>query len=99
MHPKFSEGTPVRTIPLLKGPLTDLAFDLAQESAGLWRSLPSSLLASLANLVRAMNRHYSPVRVDMIPAYRSGSARNTWPEEPGSMGWATRRHAPRSAGS
>ena len=28
--------------------LTDLAFDLAQKSAGFRRSLPSSLLASLA---------------------------------------------------
>ena len=39
--------------------LTDLAFDLAQKSAGLCRSLPSSLVASLADLVRAMNCYYS----------------------------------------
>ena len=42
-----------------RGPLTDLAFDLTQRSAGLRRSLPSALLASLANLVRAMNCYYS----------------------------------------
>ncbi len=39
--------------------LTDLAFDLAQKSAGFRRSLPPSLLASLATLVRAMNCYYS----------------------------------------
>ena len=39
--------------------LTDLALELAQKAAGLRRSLPSSLLASLAGLVRAMNCYYS----------------------------------------
>ncbi len=39
--------------------LTDLAFDLAQKSAGFHRSLPESLLASLAELVRSMNCYYS----------------------------------------
>ena len=39
--------------------LTDLALDLAAKSAGLRRSLPETLLASLADLVRAMNCHYS----------------------------------------
>jgi len=39
--------------------LTDLALELAQKSAGLRRSLPESLLASLANLVRSMNCYYS----------------------------------------
>jgi Fic family protein len=39
--------------------LTDLALDLAQKSAGFRRSLPSSLLTSLADLVRAMNCYYS----------------------------------------
>src|SRR6266850_7730407 len=42
-----------------RGPLTDLAFDLAQKSAGLHRSLPASLVTSLADLVRAMNCYYS----------------------------------------
>src|SRR5271169_5276532 len=39
--------------------LTDLALELAQKSAGFRRSLPQSLLASLADLVRAMNCYYS----------------------------------------
>ncbi len=39
--------------------LTDLALDLAQKSSGFRRSLPASLLASLADLVRAMNCYYS----------------------------------------
>jgi Fic family protein len=39
--------------------LTDLAFELAQKSAGFRRSLPGHLLASLADLVRAMNCYYS----------------------------------------
>ncbi len=39
--------------------LTDLALELAQKAAGLRCSLPSSLLASLADLVRAMNCYYS----------------------------------------
>jgi len=39
--------------------LTDLAVELAQRSAGFRRSLPESLLRSLADLVRAMNCYYS----------------------------------------
>ena len=39
--------------------LTDLVLDLVQKSAGFRRSLPDSLLASLADLVRAMNCYYS----------------------------------------
>jgi Fic family protein len=39
--------------------LTDLALELAQRSAGFRRSLPESLLSSLAMLVRAMNCYYS----------------------------------------
>ncbi len=39
--------------------LTDLALELAQKSSGFRRSLPASLLASLADLVRAMNCFYS----------------------------------------
>src|SRR5580698_1139818 len=42
-----------------RGELTDLALTLAQQSAGFRRSLPPSLLTSLANLVRAMNCYYS----------------------------------------
>jgi len=39
--------------------LTDLALDLARKSAGFQRSLPPSLLTSLADLVRSMNCYYS----------------------------------------
>jgi len=39
--------------------ITDLAFELIQKSAGFRRSLPSFLLTSLADLVRAMNCYYS----------------------------------------
>src|ERR1700735_2040008 len=39
--------------------ITDLALELAQKSTGFRRSLPESLLASLADLVRAMNCYYS----------------------------------------
>src|SRR5438067_7279317 len=42
-----------------RGPLTDLALDLAQKAAGFRRSLPAALLASLAGLVRATNCYYS----------------------------------------
>jgi Fic family protein len=50
--------------PLLPGPrhrdkLTDLALDLTQKSAGFRASLPASILASLADLVRSMNCYYS----------------------------------------
>ncbi|MCC6587077.1 MAG: Fic family protein [Bryobacterales bacterium] len=39
--------------------LSDLAFDLAHKSAGLRRSLKPPIVASLAELVRAMNCYYS----------------------------------------
>src|SRR5271165_4975812 len=39
--------------------ITDLAFDLKGKSAGFRRSLPESLLISLADLVRSMNCYYS----------------------------------------
>jgi Fic family protein len=42
-----------------RGALTDLAIELAQKTAGFRRSLPESLLTSLADLVRAMNCYYS----------------------------------------
>src|SRR5581483_4958964 len=42
-----------------RGALTDLALELAQRSEGFRRSLPASLLSSLARLVRAMNCYYS----------------------------------------
>src|ERR1039458_8660953 len=42
-----------------RGGLTDLVLDLVQKSAVFRRSLPDSLLASLADLVRSMNCYYS----------------------------------------
>src|SRR5882724_7771830 len=42
-----------------RGPPTDLAVDLAAKSAGFRRSLPTGVLAALADLVRAMNCYYS----------------------------------------
>jgi len=42
-----------------RGALTDLALELASKAAGFRRSLPESLLTSLAGLVRAMNCYYS----------------------------------------
>src|SRR3984957_12289588 len=42
-----------------RGALNDLALELAQKSAGFRRSLPESLLTSLADLVRSMNCYYS----------------------------------------
>jgi Fic family protein len=48
-----AEGAPNRRA------LTDLALELAQRSAGFRRSLPDSMAAALANLVRAMNCYYS----------------------------------------
>ncbi|MFM7346820.1 MAG: Fic family protein [Tagaea sp.] len=42
-----------------RGRMMDLALDLAAKSAGFRRSLPESALASLADLVRAMNCYYS----------------------------------------
>jgi Fic family protein len=42
-----------------RGSLTDLAVELAQKAAGFRRSLPASLLKSLAELVRSMNCYYS----------------------------------------
>lgn len=39
--------------------ITDLALDLSQKSAGLRRSMPASLLASLAGLMRSVNCYYS----------------------------------------
>jgi len=42
-----------------RGGLTDLVLELVQKSSGFRRSLPESLLASLADIVRAMNCYYS----------------------------------------
>lgn len=42
-----------------RGALTELALELTQKAAGFRRSLPESLVTSLADLVRAMNCYYS----------------------------------------
>ena len=42
-----------------RGPLTDLAVELAARAAGLRRSLPQGVSAAVADLVRAMNCYYS----------------------------------------
>lgn len=42
-----------------RGKLADLALELAQKSASLKRSIPESMLPSLASLVRSMNCYYS----------------------------------------
>jgi Fic family protein len=42
-----------------RGELADMALELAQKSAGLRRSLPPSVVSSLATLVRSMNCYYS----------------------------------------
>jgi Fic family protein len=64
--PKDRGESPAEMEPLLvgetsrfRGSLTDLAVELAQGAAGFRRSLPESLLKSLAELVRAMNCYYS----------------------------------------
>src|SRR5213593_463743 len=42
-----------------RGIVTELTLELVQKSAGFRRSLPDTLLSSLADLVRAMNCYYS----------------------------------------
>lgn len=63
--PDRGEGTELME-PLLvgegsrhRGPLTDLAIDLAARAAGFRRSLPDGVRTALADLVRAMNCYYS----------------------------------------
>jgi Fic family protein len=50
---QIAEGSPHR------GPLVDLAVDLAARSSGFRRSLPEGVRTALADLVRAMNCYYS----------------------------------------
>jgi Fic family protein len=64
--PKDRGESPAEMEPMLigessrfRGTLTDLAVELAQKAAGFRRSLPESLLKSLADLVRSMNCYYS----------------------------------------
>ena len=61
-----------------RGRITDLAFDLTQKSPGFLRSLPESILSSLADLLRSINCYYSnliedhdPHPVDIEPALKN----------------------------
>ena len=54
-----------------RGALTDMAVELAQKSAGFRRSLPESLLTSLADLVRAMNCYYSNLIEEHGPRFQN----------------------------
>src|ERR1035438_2072537 len=53
------EPLPIGETTRHRGALTDLALDLTQHSARFRHSLPASLIASLADLARAMNCYYS----------------------------------------
>jgi len=57
--PALMEPLLIREVARNRAGLPDLALTLAQKSAGFRRSLPPSLLASLAALVRTMNCYYS----------------------------------------
>lgn len=57
--PSLMEPLLVRETSKHRGPLTDLAVDLAARAAGLLRSLPEGVVSALADLVRAMNCYYS----------------------------------------
>src|SRR5216683_3983568 len=68
-----------------RAPLTDLALELAQKAAGFRRSLPESLLTSLAGLVRAMNCYYSNLieghdthPVDIERALKNDYSKDAW---------------------
>jgi Fic family protein len=67
-----------------RGSLTDLAFDLTQKSAGFRRSLPLSLLASLADFVREMNCYYSNLIEghDTHPIDIERALRNDYSQDP-----------------
>src|ERR1039457_4282649 len=65
--------------------LTDLALELAQMSVGFRRSLPDSLLASLADLVRSINCYYSNLieghdthPVDIERALKNDYSKDAW---------------------
>ncbi len=64
--------------------ITDLALDLTQKSAGFRRSLPPSLLTSLADLVRAMNCYYSNLIEghDTHPVDIERALRNDYSQDP-----------------
>ena len=67
-----------------RGPLVDLAVDLAARSAGFRRSLPEGVRAALADLVRAMNCYYSNLIEghDTHPVDIERALRNDYSAEP-----------------
>jgi Fic family protein len=67
-----------------RGPLTDFAIDLVQKSARFRGSLPSSLLNSLADLVRSMNCYYSNLIEghDTHPVDIERALKNDYSKEP-----------------
>ncbi len=58
-HPGLMEPLLISQDSRHRPALTDIALELVQKSVGFRRSLPESLLASLADLVRSMNCYYS----------------------------------------
>jgi Fic family protein len=58
-HPGLMEPLLISQDSRHRAGLIDTALDLAQRSAGFRRSMPESLLVSLADLVRSMNCYYS----------------------------------------
>src|SRR5213080_2940881 len=67
-----------------RGALTDLAVELAQKASGFRRSLPESLVTSLADLVRAMNCYYSNLIEghDTHPVDIERALKNDYSDEP-----------------
>ncbi|MBS1872495.1 MAG: Fic family protein [Acidobacteria bacterium] len=67
-----------------RGPLNDLALELAQKSAGLRRSLPAALAPSVADLVRSMNCYYSNLIEghDTHPIDIERALRNDYSQDP-----------------
>ncbi len=57
--PASMEPTLIEEGSRYRGPLSDLAVDLAARSAGFRRSLPEGIRTALADLVRSMNCYYS----------------------------------------
>lgn len=68
-----------------RGLLTDLAIELARKSAGFMRSMPESMLNSLADLVRVMNCYYSNLIEghDTHPVDIERALKNDYSKDPG----------------
>jgi len=78
-----------------RGEITDLALELTQKAAGFRRSLPPSLLASLADLVRAMNCYYSNLIEghDTHPVDIERALKNDYSQDAPQAGPATGSHS------